>query len=138
MNDLAGVISKKHITLTVLVVDPDSRALDLAAQHIEHRLGGTIVIKAQSNSPQIGACGESRRVDVLVLDCDGSRPDWNRLLSDFLRSCPDSKVVLTGRSPVPVRKSESILGFLQKPYRVDDLMALIESVRNPDRSIQGD
>jgi DNA-binding NtrC family response regulator len=132
MKDSVSSISKDHASLIVLVVDSDSRALDLAASHIEYRIAGVHVSKAQSNG-QARSYVKARRVDVLVLDCDGSRPDWNQLLSEFSRSCPDVKVVLTGRSPVQALGSEHILGVLQKPYLVDDLIALIESVSKPDR-----
>jgi DNA-binding NtrC family response regulator len=130
MNGLSETISRHDKPPTVLVVDSDTRALGLSVSHLEYRIAGATVLKANSQA-EARSCLAYRKADFIVLDCEGSIGDWNQLLSALTLLCPEAKVVLTGRSPMSVREQPGVLGFLRKPYLVDDLIALITSERDP-------
>src|SRR5512145_1002436 len=99
MNGVLETMSKDVKSFTVLLVDTDSRALELAARHIEHRIPGVTVIRASKGSEARSLVG-IRQADVIILDCDRQDDGWNELLIDLTQACPRAKAVLTARSSI--------------------------------------
>lgn len=124
-------MSKDVESFTVLLVDTDSRALELAARHIEHWIPGVTVLRANRCSEARSLAGV-RNADVIVLDCDRQEDAWNELLTNLTAACPSAKAVLTARSSIAVSQCPNVLGCLRKPYRVDDLIALVMTVRTTE------
>lgn len=121
---------------TVLVVDPDPRAMSLTASHIEARMHAARTIAASSYT-EARASAKHKRVDFIVFACDGPPADWEHILADLSRSCPQASIVLTGRGHVSAEEHGAICGFFRKPYRVDDLVAVMESVRGSGCAASG-
>jgi hypothetical protein len=113
---------------TVLVIDPDVQALGITVRHIQARVPRATLIAANS---YVEGLSKARTMipNLLIFACQGSLNDWRYFLTAYIQACPLAKVVLTGRSSVPFCEDTNILGFLQKPYRVDELIAFIEYAR---------
>lgn len=92
---------------------------------------------AASSYKEARACAEHKRVDFIVFACDGAPSDWEQILADLSRSSPQAPIVLTGRGHVSAQEHGAICGFFRKPYRVDDLVAVIESVRGSGGTAAG-
>jgi DNA-binding NtrC family response regulator len=128
MNGSSGATAGEVSQFTVLVVDPDPRALNLTASHVEARMRGTCAITASSYA-EARACVQQRKVDFIVFACDDEPGHWEQHLADLSRSCPQAPIALTGRGPLPARAHVPILRFFRKPYQVDDLVAVMESAK---------
>ena len=112
--------------LNVIVLDSDTRSMELTARHIEHRIPWATVFRAVSPM-EARSCAAKRKVDFIVFACDGSPDAWGQPLGALFHSCPEAKLILTGCSTAPADDRASILGILGRPYRIDDLIVLIES-----------
>lgn len=127
--------SNDRAPLNVIVLDSDTRSLELTARHIEHRIPRATVFRALSPI-DARSCAEKRKVDFIVFACDGSPEAWSQPVKELYLLYPGARLILTGCSTPPADDRSGILGILGRPYRIDDLIALIESARQPGSNVK--
>jgi two-component system cell cycle sensor histidine kinase/response regulator CckA len=111
----------------VLVVD-DEEPIRLLATLVLSRAGHD-VISAESGDRASGVALGFGGVEIVLLDVHTPGRPWTETLNDLRRQLPEIKCVLSsGHSKDSLESSAEDLSrvyYLQKPYRTDELTAII-------------
>ena len=119
--------------ICVLVVD-DERLLRWAVRECLERAGYR-VLEAGTGKEALERLRQ--RVDLILLDIHLPDADGLELLEEVIRKSPQSKVFMmtswsrteTGRGPA----GRGIVRFLEKPFRLEDLVRFVEQAVGPGR-----
>ena len=112
---------------SILLIDDDKDFSGLAAAHFSRQ--GHSVTLAEGGREGLDKAA-SARPDIVLLDI--MMPDMNgvEVLHELRRVYPDVRVILSsGYSEAELRSryaGDGFAGFLQKPYRMQTLQALLE------------
>lgn len=121
---------------TVLVVDDEASIVQLARQMLKTM--GFSVLTASDGRSALEVYRSAREpIDLVLLDRTMPLMDGDETLRELLLYDPDARVVMTsGYSEQSVAAiGHKLAGFLQKPYRFDDLRTVVRrALVPPDRS----
>jgi len=114
----------------VLVVDDESALLEVLADSI--RDSGRFVLTARDGSEALETLASMPRPCLVLLDIQMVGMDGYRFL-DELDALPDAGgvyvLLMTADShPAPPVASSRVVGQLQKPFELEELLSLLESV----------
>lgn len=118
----------------VLVIDDEEPIRSLATLVLSR--AGHDVICAESGDRALDAALSFGGVEVVLLDLHTPGRPWTETLSDLRRQLPEVKCVLSSGHPkdsfeVPLEDWSHVY-YLQKPYRADDLTAIISRALKTD------
>jgi len=115
---------------TVLLVDDEEIAIKIGRRMLE-RLGYK-VITAQSGAQALELIKRGEQIDIVLLDMVMPEMSGGETFDRIREVAPDLKVVLSSGysrdSQAEAIMSRGCLGFLQKPYRLEDLGARLRRI----------
>jgi DNA-binding NtrC family response regulator len=119
-------VSKREV---VLVVDDDRWVRDLTRDILE--LFGHTVLTAESKAHAIDLC-HNRARDITLLILDSSGPSAEYIYDKLLTLNPEVRAIVTtmnGDDPSKRILFQHAKAFLQKPYRMSELMHTIDTIQ---------
>ncbi|MBI3029666.1 MAG: response regulator [Candidatus Rokubacteria bacterium] len=124
-----GVEDRTAEPTTLLVVEDDPEMRSLLCDVL---MGEGFRVLVESTGEQAMAVSESERLDVAIVDKEMPGLNGLDLLSFFRRRLPDVPVILITAFGGPRVAEEAFrrgaARYLEKPFRVTDLLAAIRSV----------
>jgi len=118
----------------VLVVD-DEEPIRLLATLVLSRAGHDVTC-AETGDRALDAALSLGGVDIVLLDLHTPGRPWTETLNDLRRQLPEIKCVLSSGNPKDSLETPpedgSFVHYLQKPYRADELTAIISRALKTD------
>jgi DNA-binding NtrC family response regulator len=113
----------------VLVIDDDRWVRDLTRDILE--LFGHTVLVSESRDHALNLC-HNRARDITMLLLDSSGPASEHIFLEIMSLNPDIRVIITSAND-DVQSQDGLFrkakAFLQKPYRMSELMLAIDTVQ---------
>jgi PAS domain S-box-containing protein len=117
---------------TVLVVEDEDPLRQAVSNMLRKR--GSSVVEARDGSDALDAIrGHNNPIDVLLLDISLPGASSREILQQGRRLRPQMIVIVTSaytKEMAAASLQSTIEHFLRKPYRLDDLMRLIDSIKS--------
>ncbi|MCX7984989.1 MAG: PAS domain S-box protein [Bacteroidetes bacterium] len=114
----------------ILVVDDEKNVLEVV-QSMLLELGYDVAI-AESGYKALSLLRKNERFDVVILDLNMPKMSGQTTFARIKRLCPQQKVIIaTGYSNKVIDTTplkEKVQGFLQKPFRLEELAKTLRSV----------
>ncbi len=119
---------------TVLVVDDESSILQMARQMLK-TMGFAVLTAADGRSALDVFQDAKEPIDLVLLDRTMPHMDGDETFRELMKIAPELRVVMTsGYSEQAVAGlGDRLAGFLQKPYRFDELRTAVRRALAPER-----
>ena len=118
----------------VLLADDEAPVRDLQ-QRVLTRLGFDVVVAEDGQEAIDAFARDWHRIAFVILDLTMPRRDGAEAFYEIRRIRPEARVILTsgfGEDEVSKRfEGAGVSAFLQKPYTIDDLTAVLDRVVEP-------
>jgi PAS domain S-box-containing protein len=124
-------------TETILLVDDEPLLRDLGRTTLERY--GYRVLLAEDGKQSVEIYQQmGKAIDLVILDLTMPRRSGREVLRDLQQMNPDVRVVLASgyfAEPTTEPSQEGVMGFIQKPYREQDLARTVRAIL--DRGTKG-
>jgi PAS domain S-box-containing protein len=121
---------------TILVVDDESSILQMSRQMLK-TMGFSVLTASDGRSALDVYRDAAEPIDLVLLDRTMPHMDGDETFRELVRLRPDLRVVMTSgyseQSVAGLVDGPGLAGFLQKPYRFDELRAAVRRALPPDR-----
>ncbi len=118
-------------TGTVLVIEDELSLANLAKKILE-RQGYDVLtaVDGQDGLDKYAANKES--IDLVLLDLTMPKMGGSTVLEKITEMDPEARVIIcSGQSDEDIAKLSGVMGYLRKPYRINDLLQTVNSILNP-------
>jgi PAS domain S-box-containing protein len=113
---------------TVMLVEDEHTLRDAITKALERRGFGVI---AAPDGEEALRLFMTRPVDAVLLDWTLPGLSGAEVQNQMLRTSPDVRIILTSAYDLGNRKDGARIGFLRKPYRISELMAVLDQALDP-------